>query len=412
MRKFVNFISLASVILFLSCSNEESVDLTTPNVGELTATISFEESDSPLRAGSSAVPTTNWSNINTLQLFLYKADGTIAFSAEIDHAAVTGNTKEFTWTNVPEGLYTLALVANIDSRSQDVATSVDGGATLAWLNPSLVKGKVVNSQVGIDLKSTALPTTGHTFAASRKGYLPSAEVFTAYSTGVNIVEGSKTVLSGASALKLTREVSLMRLRIDKSNKPTASNLNLVDFGHANNFVAVQKLPVGIDFKLGSFEGGINATASDEDRIIIGAYGTGAYRDQNPTAGYSNPSTILTGNYTLWQEVCVYPNCTRADGKAINDDADAARRYTVIISGWVQNGYVYADGTSATGPQAVYWSGTVKRVFSPNVIREVNLNITTSGYSDLPDPEKEGGLEIAVELPEPWNNNIQYEDLDI
>ena len=114
----------------------------------------------------------------------------------------------------------------------------------------------------------------------------------------------------------------------------------------------------------------------------------------------------------WKDIRVLPNATKAEGKATDADADAARRYFVILSGWAPAGYEYADGTKATVAQPVYWAGTVKGVFSPNVIREVNMTIQSKGYQEIPNPGKEGSLIIEVSAPEAWNSNIVTENIGV
>lgn len=400
--------SLASAVLLLSsCGSDEDVQ-TISKSGDLVATISFE-GITPKAASSTAIPVTGWSNVDKVQMFLYNATtGSVAFSAIIDPA--TSTTKKFTWTNVPTGTYELALVANVKN-GNNIATSLDGGVTEVALDAFNVKNKKLNADIFFDLKKTALPS-GHTFGASKVGYAPTAEVFTAYASAVKIEEGKKTDLSVSGPLKLKREISLMRLRIDKRNKPeSAPELDKVNFAHADNFIVIEKLPVGLGLKLGSFAGGIYATPSDEDRVMVGATGTGAFKTADPTTGY-DPKVIIDSKFTLWQDIRVLPNATRADGKAASADADAARRYSIIIAGWVPKDYVYADGKIAQKPQPVYWSGTVKGVFSPNVIREVNMTINSRGLSDIPVIKPEGGLIIEVGAPENWNSNIETEDLDV
>lgn len=406
------FFSLAFALLLLSsCGSDENVPETTKKTGELVTQVTFN-GIMPKAATSTAIPVTSWSNVNKIQMFLYKADGTVAFSWIINPA--TSTDKIFRWTNVPEGTYELALVANINSESDEyIATSLDGGSIWKKFDEYNVIGKKINSEVFIDLKKDNAFPTGHpSFGATDVPYAPTSEIFTAYASSVKIEEGKVTNLT-STPLQLKREISLMRIRIDKTNKPeSAPQLSDVNFAHAQNFIAIKKMPVGIGLKLGAFAGGIYDTPSDGTRVMIGASGVNTYNTADPTTGYKQPATIIDSNFTLWQDIRVLPNATRAEGKATNVDADAARRYVVILAGWVPAGYEYADGTKASQPQPVYWTGTIKGVFSPNVIREVNMNIKSKGYPVIPPVLPEGELIISVDGPEEWDQHIVDEFVEI
>lgn len=409
--KKVLFSLAFAVLLLSSCSNDDNSPVVS-KTGDLITKVSFE-GISPKAASSTAIPETSWSNVKQIQLFLYASDGTVAFSDIIDPA--TASDKTFKWTNVPQGTYELALVANIKSDVDNVATSLDGGTSWVRFDPYNVVGKKLNADAFIDLKTSTFPT-GHTFAAGKSAYTTVSEVFTAYATNVKIEEGKTTNLATSQgALQLKREISLMRIRVDKTDKPeSAPALSTVDFANASNFISIENMPVGLGVKVGSFAGGIYATASDAKRVMIGSSGVNTYNSADPASGY-NPTVIVDANFTLWKDIQVLPNMTRADNpNNVNKagEADAARRYVVVLAGWVQTGYEYADGTKAPKPQPVYWSGTIKGVFSPNVIREVNMNIKSKGYPEIPDPQPEGELIIEVGAPEGWDTNIVDETVEV
>ncbi len=408
--KKVLFSLAFAVMLFSSCGSDENVPVTS-KTGDLVAEVTFDGLTAKA-ASSTAIPVTKWSNVNKIQLFLYNStSGAVAFSDIIDPSAST--TKIFKWTNVPQGTYELAIVANINSAvgEDNVATSLDGGTSWTKFDAYNVITKALNTDLFIDLKKSALPA-GHTFTG-KNPYAPASEIFTAYASNVKIEEGKTTDLSGAaSALKLKREISLMRIRVDKTNKTDAPALSSVDFANAKNFLAVENMPVGLGLKVGTFAGGIYSTASDASRIMIASEGVNTYNTADPASTSYNPTVIIDAKFTLWKDIQILPNATRAEAKAPSADADAARRYFVILSGWAPAGYEYADGTVATVAQPVYWAGSIKGVFSPNVIREVNMTIKSKGYPEIPNPEKEGTLIIEVGTPEDWNSNIETENIDV
>jgi len=402
--KKVLFSLAFAVMLFSSCGSDENVPVTS-NTGDLVAEVTFDDFTAKA-VSSTAIPVTSWSNVNKIQLFLYNSGtGSVAFSDIIDPSI--SSDKTFKWTNVPEGTYDLAIVANINE--DNVATSLDGGANWVKFDAYNVINKALNTDLFIDLKKSNLPA-GHTFTG-KNPYAPASEIFTAYASNVKIEEGKTTDLSGAaSTLKLKREISLMRIRVDKTNKTDAPALSSVDFANAKNFLAVENMPVGLGLKVGTFAGGIYSTASDASRIMIASEGVNTYNTADPASTSYNPTAIIDAQFTLWKDIQILPNATLAEAKA--PSGDAARRYFIILSGWAPAGYKYADGTVAAVAQPVYWAGSVKGVFSPNVVREVNMTIKSKGYPQIPNPQPEGELIIEVGAPENWNSNIESEPLDV
>ncbi len=281
MKKFFFSAVAAIAIMFSSCSNDE-VTNTEGSAGSIRFAVDFEEAtgvETRAAALSTAIPITSWNNVDKIRMFLYNpTDGTIAYSYEIDPA--TKVDKVFNFLDIPSGTYNLALVANIKSSTNNVSTSVNNWATLAELGDHTVRTKKINTDVVMDLKKLSAFPTGHTVPAARLPYAPASEVFVAYQTGVVITTGATNDLT-ATPLLLKREVSLMRVRINKKADFLNEAGKLVDFANATNLIAVQTIPVGFGVKLGSFAGGINTTPSDPNRIIVGANGTSTFKTANP-----------------------------------------------------------------------------------------------------------------------------------
>lgn len=405
------FLSLVIITyLFSACSNDDSQDTMKVVEGSLKGKIAFEATNnsengdlSSLRAASStAIPQTTWDNIKQVQMFLYDSTGKVAFSYIIKP---TSTTQEFTWTNVPTGTYRLALVANVKSSTDNVATSLDKGTTWSEFNDYNVRKLLINDNVYIDLKKTTFPS-GHQFAASHMAYAETSEIFTAYKDGVVIQEGLTTDLSG-TPLQLKREVSLMRVRINKSALG-----NNVHFDSPSNLIAIQRVPVGFGLKTTSFDGGIYDLASDPNRIMIGASGVETFKTANPTSGYA-PTTILTDKFTLWHDIMVLPNTSASEDKGSLPLPANSRKYHIIISAQVDAGYKFANGTTALISQPVYWTATINDVFAKNKIREINITISSPGDPIIPEePQPVGGLSIEVGAPEDWNSNISVSDIEV
>ena len=412
MKKFFFSAVVAIAIMFSSCSNDE---VTNPegSVGSIRFAVNFEEAISTATraaASSTAIPITSWNNVDKIRMFLYNAtDGTIAYSYEIDPAAKAD--KVFNFLDIPSGTYNLALVANIKSSTNNVATSVDNWATLAELGDYTVRTKKINTDVVMDLKKLPAFPTGHSFPAARIPYAPTSEIFVAYQSGITITTGGTNDLT-ATPLLLKREVSLMRVRINKKADFLNEPGKLVDFANATNLIAVQTIPVGFGLKLGSFAGGINATPSDANRVIVGASGVSTFRTANPLSTTHTNPVVLDNDFTLWQEVLVLPNATKAEGKLPSADASQPRKYTIIISAQAPAGYKLDNGTTLTTSKPIYWSGIVNEVFLENNIREVNLTIKSRGTDVAPEIKEVGGLDIKVSAPENWNSSILRTDKEV
>ncbi len=422
MKKIYFSLIAMGLLLFAACnSNEVPGNEKTTETGTLSATISFE--GTTLRAASTAIPTVSWANVKQVQVFLYDNTGKVVFSRT---EKPTTQKQTFKWENVPVGSYRLALLANVKSSSDNMATSIDG--TLAEFTDVNVINKVFNSTLKIDLKETALPATmgpaTHNWdlpTTGRKGYLAPSEVFTA-TKDISIAAGVETKVP-ATDLVLRREIAMMRVRVN--TKPLADHNQpagaAAKFNTAADFITVQRLPVGLGLPVGSFAGGILDAASDDKRVLVGATGASTYKTANPAAGYT-PNVIIDSDYTLWNDIHVLPNASQAERTSSNltnasDNFPGslnARKYFIIISTLVGRGYKYADGSVASGDnKPVYWFGTIDGVFSKNVIREVNMKLTTAGYPDIPDgPGDYGVLEITVGAPENWNSTIVSTDIEV
>lgn len=411
MKKFF-YAVIAVAMVFTSCSSDDTNPVESSETGAVKFAVDFEgvkDVNSRATATSTAIPKTSWSNISKIRMFLYNSEGTIAYSYEIDPASKAD--KVFNFLDIPIGTYNLALVANIKSSTDNISTSVDNWSTLAEFTNYSVRSKKINTNVVMDLKKLSGFPTGHSVPAVRSPYAPASEIFVAYKEGVVISTGNTQDLT-AEPLALKREVSLMRVRINKKADFLNQAGKVVDFANATNFIAIQTNPVGFGLKLGSFAGGIKEVVSDQNRIIVGASGSSTFQTANPSAdNYSNP-IVLDSDFTLWRDILVLPNATKAEGKSATDNATQSRKYSVIISAQAPAGYELDNGTVLTASTPIYWSGVINEVFLENNIREVNLTIKSRGSNVWPEIVEVGGLDIKVGSPENWNSNIQRTEKEI
>ena len=349
-------------------------------------------------AGSTAIPATSWAKIQQVQLFLYdKATKVVRFSDIINP---TDAQTTFTYSDVPVGTYDLVLVANAKNNNA-LMTYLDGGTVAAEWTKWNVRQKLASNML-MKHKPATFPSFYTAAMAGKSPYAESAEVFMGEAQNVQVAANTTT---NVPAITIKREVSLMRVRLDVSKgdgtNNTASDKG-VDFT-TDASIMIHRLPNDMKILAGT-EGGVNAASTATD--ILSIHGSEVFKTADPTSGY-NPTQILKDNFTMWRDVVVFPNYGgRAAGTAPTTDAAPHRRYFIVVSGQGKVGHVLADGTVLDAAKTVYWSGVVKENFVPNVIREVNLTLQTGGTTTPPvTPTENGGLQIIVSAPAPWDSNI-------
>lgn len=425
-RIYFSLVTIA-ILLFSACNNDVPGNEKEVETGTLTATISFgmgtrSTENSTRAAQSNAIPTVSWSNVKQVQLFLYRADGTIAFSHILNPANAENpdatDGRIFTIPNVPLGDYNLALLANTNSSTDYVKTSFDAGTSWVEFNNTNVRGQDINNII-VDLAAKVLPIIPEAAEPDadwegwneRVGYDKPSEIFTAFLENIKI-EGGKT--AEVTIPELKREISLLRTRFDIETVPPTEveNRAKVNFDTDRSFIVVQQLP-----EYFSLMSGISSD-SDSKKVYVAATGTETYLDEDPTSGYkandgSDNFKIIDGTFKRWNDFHIFPNVTGRTGTEITN-----KEYFIIIAAWVDlkpgdTYYTYADGTTTTLPQPVYWWALVDEAFTKNVIREVNLTLETAGYIEFPDePTAQGGLKITIGAPEEWNSTIVNTDMKI
>lgn len=402
--KKIFFSLITAALMFTACGNDEIQDTREGATGDITAKISFE--GVAKAAESTAVPKTSWANVKQVQLFLYdKTTGNIAFSYIF---YPTADNQVQKWSNVPVGTYDLAIVANAKSSSDNVATTIDGGANWTEWTRGNVEKKVINDKVFIDLKPITAPA-GHNLFTGKTACAEPAELFTAYVKDIKIEEGKTTDLT-ATPLALKRGVALFRVRINHKI-PLAAN---AVFNDPSCMIAIQRMPVGFGLptQTPDFKGGIFATASNKDKVLVAATGANTYKTVDPASIDYNPTTIIKDDFKLWRDVVVLPNATQAENIPADGKAKPNRAYHITLSAKAPAGYTLTNGKVLTAPTIVYWEGTVNEVFKENIIREVNITLTAGGKVEPEGPNSQGGLHIVVGAPENWNSNIERSDLEV
>lgn len=406
MRKKSFYVWSLMAALFMTACSDQNDNINPGDTTSMEFSIDFSEVIKS-RAATSATPVTSWEkSINKVQFFLLDGN-TVKYSAIVDPASKSGDNKTFVYTDVPVGTYSVLAVANVNSTSDAITTTVPSVGNMEW-NASNVRQKDIT---GLTMKHKlgSFPTY-----SSGTGVVPSAlaayetpsEIFMAeYSGTVTVASGTPAVLS--TPLKLQREVAMMRVRLNiKDTESGTDNVNSVDW---NNDVTVLIYSLPNDMQIGRGNTGGVSTSSTGTNVQVGAT---AFKTANPSAAdYNNNTTILNGdNFEKWVDIPVFANNGgRGSSLVIADGTHAPvnQKYTIVVTAKGLTGHKLADGKTMDTDATIYWEGLIHEAFFPNYIREVNLTLKSGGkkFPIPPGPVVQGELTISVEAPEPWNTNI-------
>jgi hypothetical protein len=408
-----NFVCLAALVLaFGSCKKEIAGE--SGETGTLEAKIVFGQAGT--RATNRPVPVTSWKNIKQIQMFLYdQTTGVVKFSDMISAPQVAGTIQK-TWSMVPAGTYTLAVVANTKSSSDRVSTLI-GGTALEWTGMN-VRSRLVTD---LHIQHKPLPTgfPAAILAGFPNGALPAglapfeepSEVFMAYATSVSIASGATTTL--ANPLELQREVALMRIRVRINDQSQNANNSNLDFTDPQTSLMIYTLPEEMNISEGN-AGGVTTTSIDK-AVLVAADGNGTFIKGDPSSSSHAPTNITDTNFELWREVVVFPNNGGRVNNGTSVNAPVSQRYYVVITAHAPKDHRLSDGSLVADANGalIHWGGLVEASFEANKIRELNLNLSSGGTIGVPsEPAKEGGLKIEIKDPLPWDSNVEITDIDL
>lgn len=378
------FISMLAMLAVVATSCKDANEPDNTAVGQVTTQINFAGTAAPTKA-STLIPVTAWANIKQLQIFFVKADGTVAFS---DIVTPTTGTYTKAWTNVPVGTYTVKLLANASAATDAITTSI--GGTAATFDAYNVRMKN-DATLVMNHKATTKPTW---FTGTNNFFLPISEIFTATSAGTITVSATtpNTQLTGAGALKLKRDVSLMRVRVNPQPSGTTNDA-LVDYTiAADATIFIHRIPTSRNLKVGNVYG-----ASVVSDVVLGA----------ASGAWGTTTGIVDGSFIYGKDITVMATSATESPVVAQD-----YQYFVVISAQGKVGHKLADGITMATAGKVFWSGLVKANFLPNVIREVNFSLMSGGTTTVPTtPTEDGAVTIDVSQPLDWDSNIQVTPID-
>lgn len=453
-----------------SCSNDEVPVADETEYGKLAFTINFTQSGNTRAEGdggdsstelpgtttngsqtttavSDAVPLTSWSNVKSLQIFLYDAQGVIHFSDLIDtdriQNSLTTNPNEsgsvtYTYANVPSGTYRLMAVANANSAIQPIKTQLAGNYQ-AWTAYNVLNRFIYNCKISpADHQFPIFYQNQVAASGQTRSEVPLAEP-TEIFLGQGFVNGTDpavTVVAGqttAAAIKLKREVSLMRLRMNiagEEGKTNNADVNMNPDGKVNFLkdasvmiatVPDYVIPMAQDRMVNGEKiyAGTSGTSSSSSVIVTDAVeGPRQFYTSNPTSGYKAGGKIIgiegdEYKANAWRDIIVLPNNNRQQlsGTSANEPLKQ-NRYLLIISAKGLPGHVCKEGT-LTEEKTVYWVGYINQGFVANTIREVNVIFRDGGTMELPErPDNVGNLTVTVGQPQDWDSAITASKIEL
>lgn len=396
---------------------------------------------------SDAVPLTSWDNVKSLQIFLYDAQGVIHFSDLIDAERIKNTlqtnptesgTITYTYSNVPSGSYRLMAVANANSAIQSIKTEI-AGTLQAWNASNVMNRFIYNCKISPATSQFPQFYQNQVAASGQsRSEVPLAEP-TEIFLGQGFVNGTDpavTVISGqttAATIKLKREVSLMRLRVNiagEEGKTNNADVNLNPDGKVNFLkdasimiatVPDYVIPMAQDRMVNGEKvyAGTSGTSSASSILVTQPVESARqFYTSNPTSGYKEGGKIIgiendKYNANAWRDIIVLPNNNRQQLSGVSaNDPLKQNRYLLIISAKGLPGHVCKEGT-LTEEKTVYWVGYINQGFMANTIREVNVIFRDGGSMELPErPDNVGNLTVSVGEPLDWDSAILASELEL
>lgn len=393
--------ALAMLVGGISCSKDNSGQKESNGQGNLVINFGFEEA-TKAPTSDKVVPITTWTN-NIKEMSLLLVNGGIIKDVRNITIENANNHNEITrmFEGIEAGTYEAYIIANYNQTTTPFgAGKVNPSSTIG----STLKGSNINSLL-FNLATVASPIGNDPAGSTVMG--EPAEIFLAKQTGITIT--ADNTYTHPTAFKLTRAVSLLRVRINQAYNPTLypgsvdntgvdfktqgkTNLRLrlhgtgINVGTAANATTA---PYGIE--------GITALTANSSYVL---YSDKKFKTATDfvASQYGNGADMGLNNddFTLWNEYMMLPGGSKTTG---------ALKFNVALGGWAPQGYLANSSTGTVpvpqGGAMVYWAGQVTGDIAPNGIIELNLRLETAGTigPDVPPVADFGNLVIDVDLTE-------------
>ena len=376
-KNFVLAYSLSLVALLSSCSNDMNNGQIEDNrTGNLTLDVGFNNVITT-KAVSTAKPTTNWSDVKNVDVFFCNpSTGEIVATKNIakdqlDNSGAISTPKKVMFKDIKVGTYDIYAFANSQDPAMVPIPAKQGDAPL-W-SFGAVRGMNIND-VKMRLKATNKEVVGST---EQQLYDKAVNLFSDKAAAVNITAGNDVQVP----IELERNVSLLRIRINKNGYATS-------FTDNQSFVKVMNNPLEVS-SLGSI---LN---SHQDKHVIKE--VRGFATQNPTTGYDG-GTVIDAQNTEWIDVII-PAGSR------NNLLNGFKRTYIVLKGKKGAEDRFYGFYLPLLPDNS-WTYT-----KPNAIFDISLKLTSDGEITEPEiPAVVGNVDVNVSVL-PWGN-IEHHSIEI
>ena len=349
---FVTLMMGAALIAGLASCNKDSDPVGGADdgaTGALSISLAFEKAPATY-AQSSAIPTTSWANnIKSLAVFFVQS-GVIKNAQEVPYDNTKNDIADQpnrVINGIPAGTYDVYVFANWDQRSTiDWSIATAKGRNIVDLYMDAVKSTTYDGYK--DYNATSNPNGSEAYSV---GYDEAPEVFVASKKNVQIVADKTTDGNGVAkgengytpaTYKLTRIVSLVRVRINQLEDNTNNRNDAIDFQAGEASLRIRRIKTGINLTYDPttvtdanaetmLRGTVrrNAITGLDDKVDQGItakntvfFAKGAFESMYPTTGYNSNGTILSGNFKSWKDVMLIPaGSGRSDGSVLGDSKE-------------------------------------------------------------------------------------------
>lgn len=393
--------TLALLVGTTSCSKTtDDSEVGEGKTGKLSISFSLPGEAPATRAiaASTSKPVTSWTGITrAMILFVDTSTDTVKDAREVIlPTSGSSNTSN---------LYT-GVIANAIGYDAYIV----GNHPVAWAVGTM-KGQTLASLQFAAPAATTYASGPH-FDANSAGYSEVEDIFVAKQS--NVVVKADENNTHPTAFALTRINSLFRVRIDVKSKAATTHNDKVSFTAPTAMISIRRaatsylltgsttystLTPGTATSPGTY------SFANSTKALNVFFKNEAMKDAVPSSTtHTNPSTMLSGNVTLWNEYKIFPGGSNATNVGSGLD-----KFDIVLSAVTTDAtYIPVGHTEpvAAGTR-VFWSGQVQKAVGPNQILELNIPLETKGTTTIPPVGEYGSLNITASIAQ-WGDIISSE----
>ena len=379
--------------------------------GSVTISLDLNDGKATRATASTARPITTWAKVSRMMiLFVNTADSKV-----VDARVISNYPTDLTTSGPITETFTDVKASPTTGWDTYIVGNYPNDPTTGW-NVGNVIGKNIATQLKIAAPNVVVTNNSATpdddglslyNAGTTYGEAPEIFVAKKLAAEVKVPNGGAPLNLTSSPFRLTRAVSLVRIRVDQNPTEALSNAN-IDLSTAvfaiRRATTTYSLPGSYSYKATdvvtgntTFPGTFEPTLPSDANVF---WSKKAVQTTEPTTGYDfGPSAtakaIKVEGIDLWNEYMIWAGGNRNT----TDATENAKRFDIVLSGVTKDASYVPVGQTATVPKdtRVYWTGQVDAIVGPNQILELDLTLKTAGSTGTPDVGQYGSLEIAVNL---------------